>query len=544
MLLPVCILLLAVPIGLLSVSRYIDERAEFSGKLDTVLATYSLLFSEPLQNEKSDEISAYSVALISDPDIATFTLTNRHGEVVESFGEGDVTNNDFFRSEEINYLSEEGVTKVGRLEIALSEKRITEHFTYELYVSLGLLLVLGVSILVSVNYTFQRYIGAPLAILVEAIRHYTQRGDVTPIKSRRKDEFGEIISAFNDMVQVQATTQLQLEEHQRDLENQIELKTGDLQVQLAENKIASNKLALEKNRVQLILNRVQLILDLVESSVFNLSLRGEINLLNVSACKLLEISGEQCVGKKLTDLLTVHGSSEPVAVALHQAMAGSFNSEKPLEVAIESDDQILHCHMNFLTLRDEQQNIESLAVFIRDITAQKKVTEALEYKAHHDSLTGLLNRRGFESYLYGVLTRPEDEDQLHVLCFIDLDKFKSVNDKAGHATGDEVLVRLSQGFKAILRKGDQVARFGGDEFALLLEYCDEAHGLEICEKLRAFVKNLDFESAGQVFPLSLSMGAIVFESGCGTMKNLMARADEGCYRVKSEGRDAINIEHY
>lgn len=95
----------------------------------------------------------------------------------------------------------------------------------------------------------------------------------------------------------------------------------------------------------------------------------------------------------------------------------------------------------------------------------------LSYQASHDSLTGLINRREFEVRLNHIIRNAQTENTQHSICFLDLDKFKIINDTSGHAAGDEFLKQVSSTIQSLLRQTDVLARLGGDEFAILLDGC-------------------------------------------------------------------------
>jgi len=174
---------------------------------------------------------------------------------------------------------------------------------------------------------------------------------------------------------------------------------------------------------------------------------------------------------------------------------------------------------------------------VRDITERKRLQENLEYFAIHDILTGLLNRRSLEEMLNRTIARAK-RGAISSLLYMDLDNFKDVNDKVGHAAGDEVLKILSDLLKAELRTEDIVFRLGGDEFAVLLEGMDNGKALPAAERLRLVVEKHRFELSGRLFPLSLSIGLIEIE-GTLTTEELLSQADAAMYRAKAQGKNCV-----
>lgn len=110
-------------------------------------------------------------------------------------------------------------------------------------------------------------------------------------------------------------------------------------------------------------------------------------------------------------------------------------------------------------------------VVFKDVTAARQLSKQISYQATHDALTGLINRDEFERRLRRVLETSHKESTENVLCYLDLDQFKLVNDTGGHVAGDELLRQLGQMLQHQIRKRDTLARLGGDEFGLLMEHC-------------------------------------------------------------------------
>ncbi len=167
--------------------------------------------------------------------------------------------------------------------------------------------------------------------------------------------------------------------------------------------------------------------------------------------------------------------------------------------------------------------------------------QSLAYQASHDPLTGLINRAEFERRLTRVLASAHEEQSEHVLCFLDLDHFKSVNDTCGHAAGDELLRALSTLFKSKLRQRDTLARLGGDEFALLLEHTmlDQAWG--IANELCVCVQDFNFTWEGKAFSVGVSIGIVPLTSADSDIRVVLSAADAACYIAKEQGRNQANI---
>ncbi|MES2830671.1 MAG: PAS domain S-box protein [Pseudomonadota bacterium] len=175
-----------------------------------------------------------------------------------------------------------------------------------------------------------------------------------------------------------------------------------------------------------------------------------------------------------------------------------------------------------------------------DITAQKTIERQLFQLARVDSLTGLPNRRQFEEKLDEALARDARSKGLLALMFLDIDHFKAINDKLGHAAGDEVLIRFGTALRNVVRKVDVVARLAGDEFVVVLENLKDVNEANIvAEKiLNAVARSLTSDSGA--LPVSTSIG-IAFADGIVSADTLLNRADEALYSAKARGRNQFAV---
>ena len=170
-----------------------------------------------------------------------------------------------------------------------------------------------------------------------------------------------------------------------------------------------------------------------------------------------------------------------------------------------------------------------------------QATARLIYQASHDALTGLINRREFEQRLERALLSAQQQGREHVLCYMDLDQFKVINDTCGHAAGDELLRQLALLLRGNLRERDTLARLGGDEFALLLENCSIADALEVADAFRADVQRYRFKWEDRIFSVGMSVGVVAITPDSGTTASLMSAADAACYVAKGRGRNQIHL---
>ena len=191
-----------------------------------------------------------------------------------------------------------------------------------------------------------------------------------------------------------------------------------------------------------------------------------------------------------------------------------------------------------LTAKDD---FAGSAIVFQDVTDARAMQRDLAYAATHDALTGLANRSGFVRSLLALLGTVATEGSQHALLFIDLDRFKAVNDTAGHLAGDALLKKVAGTIKSKVRSNDLVARFGGDEFAVLLRSCSLEGARRIAEAIVAAVCTLDFTWEGQPHQVGASIGAAPITAASGELDEVVAQADEACYAAKAAGRGCVRV---
>lgn len=223
------------------------------------------------------------------------------------------------------------------------------------------------------------------------------------------------------------------------------------------------------------------------------------------------------------------------ALELRQVMSVANNvlliSRRGTEYAVEDTAAPIFNH--------DRELLGAVLVF-RDVTESRKLTAQLSYQASHDALTGLCNRPEFERRLR-LLAENSGRQRRHALLFLDLDKFKEVNDTAGHAAGDALLRGLTQRAAALLRESDTFARLGGDEFAVILENCQPEAARDLAEKLRLCVADYELIWGDRAYSVGVSIGLTVFGDEQVDMAALVDAADCACYVAKASGRNRVHI---
>jgi diguanylate cyclase (GGDEF)-like protein/PAS domain S-box-containing protein len=192
-------------------------------------------------------------------------------------------------------------------------------------------------------------------------------------------------------------------------------------------------------------------------------------------------------------------------------------------------------------IRNESNEVTGAVVLLHDVTELRGLARQMSYQATHDALTGLVNRRDFERRLEEAIDRGQRGDGQHILCYLDLDRFKVVNDTSGHLAGDSMLREVAKLLRDAVRDSDTVARLGGDEFGMLLIGCPLEKAQQIADDFCRSVGDYRFVWKDKIFNIGVSVGIVEISRESGTLTELLAAADSACYVAKKQGSGRVAV---
>jgi diguanylate cyclase (GGDEF)-like protein len=216
----------------------------------------------------------------------------------------------------------------------------------------------------------------------------------------------------------------------------------------------------------------------------------------------------------------------------------AFSDEKIAALIHLNDGSVLDM-TSFPLLRGNA--IHGRVWYFKDITENHNLNTKLSFEATHDTLTKLTNRRGFDEVLKDTIGQIEINNATHALLYLDLDRFKIINDTSGHSAGDIALIDVSKLVNNLLRKADLLARVGGDEFCVLLNDCSLTVASNIGEKIRHAIDNYVFTWEDKEYNLGVSIGIISLDVTVNSYEEALKLADTSCYLAKEEGRNRIHV---
>ena len=389
----------------------------------------------------------------------------------------------------------------------------------------NMLLSIGLSVFIFgliLQHILHRVLSGPFTVMVNTAREFSDGDNSVRFDQSRDDEFSYLGGFINNAIESMFTTQRKLSDAlQRAEKSEIELSN-------------------QKEKAEVTLRSIT-------ESVITLGLNGVIQYINPAAEQLFNATNKDIYNMQLSDLVRIVNDSSGENIA--DPLARCFETRQTVYLPehsslIAGDNKVVAVEASVAPMKNNQGNIIGAVMVIQDVSNTRKLTRQLSYQASHDMLTGLYNRLKFEELLEEALLNVRQEHRVHSVCFLDLDKFKQVNDTCGHVAGDELLRQLPDLFHKVLRSGDVVARLGGDEFGILLENCELNQATVIADKIRQEIKDFRFIWEEKVFTIGVSIGVVGIDKNASDMSKIMSQADIACYAAKDSGRNSVHVyEH-
>lgn len=264
---------------------------------------------------------------------------------------------------------------------------------------------------------------------------------------------------------------------------------------------------------------------------------------------------------KAAETLTGWKSKEVLGENIHQLLQHSHEDKSPFQIkysfikraiqenqTYQGNNQVIWrknettfpVQLSCSPFEDRNKEIGAVVIF-RDITHERAISRKVDFLASHDTLTNLINRHEFENRLQQAIYNLQIERSEHVLCYIDLDQFKVVNDTCGHIAGDELLRQLGNLLQAKIRQGDTLARLGGDEFGILFLHCELEHAINNISAIQELISDYRFSWEQKTFAVGASIGVVTINRNTRDITQALSAADTACYIAKESGRNRIHV---
>ena len=284
-------------------------------------------------------------------------------------------------------------------------------------------------------------------------------------------------------------------------------------------------------------------LDAMSEALITTDVDGRVDYINPAAARLMGVAAEDTVGSMLEDLASVADEADRKLLAepVRQALVGgsALNLGRRALVIRQAGGPEHLIELSASPIHMETGETIGAVVVLHDVTEVRGMARQMSYQATHDALTGLVNRREFERRLQEAVDTAHRGDGAHVLCYLDLDRFKAINDTSGHVAGDAMLRECAKILRDAVRDSDTVARIGGDEFGMLLVGCPLEKARQIADDVCRSVNEFRFVWKDKIFNVGISIGLVEIARDSGTTEELLAAADSACYVAKRQGHVSV-----
>src|SRR5690606_10962194 len=291
--------------------------------------------------------------------------------------------------------------------------------------------------------------------------------------------------------------------------------------------------------------QAQYTLESISEGVITTDNEGRIDYLNRAAEAMTGANREEATGHKIGELFSLIDEADrrplgdPVERCL--SMRRRVNMGRRALLVSRDGEQEHSVEITASPIRGPGNSISGTVVVFHDVSEIRGLTQQMSYHATHDALTGLKNRREFERRLQDAMDSAHAEEGVHMLLYMDLDRFKAVNDSCGHQAGDNMLREVANLIKDQVRDSDFVGRLGGDEFGTLLIGCPIEKARQIAADICIAVADYRFVWQDKIFNIGISIGLVEISHSSGSLQDLMSAADSACYVAKQRGRGQVHV---
>ncbi len=382
------------------------------------------------------------------------------------------------------------------------------------------LVILGMAATASVFFVIDRGVLARLSTLSRQVARIGATSDASArVTLRGADELSELAGGVNGMLSALESSEGEVRRARDELERRVEERTERLGASEA---------------------RYRLLIERMADAVFSVDLEGAIAFVNERAAELTGLPADRLEGVPFRDLLTPSSVQEYDRV-MRVEVDPSDTFELEARLARNGGRDAPFVELRGAWLVNDAGVLSGAQWIVRDIAERKRFEDQLVHMASHDHLTGLYNRRFFESALERELAEVRRKGGVGAVLWLDVDDFKDVNDSLGHRAGDEVLVEIAEQLRKQVRESNVLCRLGGDEFAVLLSDVDRTEAEAAAARVLTAINSHTFYVDSHAVRVTASIGLVAYPEQGSTGEDLLANADVAMYLAKESGRSRVHV---
>jgi diguanylate cyclase (GGDEF)-like protein/PAS domain S-box-containing protein len=289
--------------------------------------------------------------------------------------------------------------------------------------------------------------------------------------------------------------------------------------------------------------RAQVTLHSIGDAVITTNVSGEIEYMNHVAESLTAWTLTEAKNKAVQDVFRIEDidTGEPIHDVVDSCLYDSISINKSILSLISKNGNKKDIESSISPILKTSGRAEGVVIVFHDETQRRQMERTIKHQAAHDPLTNLLNRDAFDMELSDHVYDAKNNNKHHVLCYLDLDRFKLINDTAGHSAGDQCLIQVTSLIESCIRTDDVLGRLGGDEFGLILKNCTQEDALKITGNISESIADMKYSWDGCDYKLGVSIGINPLSKNTQDAADAIRKADLACYTAKDQGKDQVYI---
>ncbi|NOR42073.1 MAG: EAL domain-containing protein [Gammaproteobacteria bacterium] len=289
--------------------------------------------------------------------------------------------------------------------------------------------------------------------------------------------------------------------------------------------------------------RAEVTLHSIGDAVITTNSNGKIEYMNHIAESLTAWTLEEAKNKSIQDVFLIEDID--TQEAMHELVMSCLDEgvtiNKSILKLVNKNGNKKDIESSISPILNTSGITEGIVIVFHDETQRRQLENKIKHQAAHDPLTDLLNRDAFDAELSNHVYGAIHDNQKHVLCYLDLDRFKLINDTAGHSAGDQCLIQVTSLIQSCIRNDDILGRLGGDEFGLILQNCNDDSALRIATNITKSISDLEFFWEGCNYNLGVSIGISPLNKSTADAADAIKKADLACYTAKDKGRGRVYL---
>ena len=289
--------------------------------------------------------------------------------------------------------------------------------------------------------------------------------------------------------------------------------------------------------------RAEVTLHSIGDAVITTNVNGKIEYMNHVAETLTAWTLNEAKNKAVQDVFRIQDldTGEPIHDVVKSCLYDGITINKSILSLVSRNGNSKDIESSISPILKTSGNAEGVVIVFHDETQRRQLENTIKHQAAHDPLTNLLNRDAFDIELSDHVYDAKNNDHMHALCYLDLNRFKLINDTAGHSAGDQCLIQVTTLIESFIRSDDVLSRLGGDEFGLILKNCTQDGALKITNKISNAISGMKFSWEGCDYSLGVSIGINLLDKNSHDAADAIRKADLACYTAKDHGKSLIYI---